>query len=216
MFADRIDAGRSLAAQLGTMGPWLDAVVLGIPRGGMVVAAQVARVLGLRLDVVVAAKVCSPGSPEFAIGAVAADGEVLVNADSGFSAEEVRAFAGPAHAKATRSLAVFRAGSAPLELTRGAAIVVDDGLATGFTALAAVEYIRRCGATLVFLAVPVAAQGAAALIEPHVDQLVALEIPVQFASVGQFYARFGQTEDAEVVALLAEAANRPAGGATSL
>jgi predicted phosphoribosyltransferase len=202
MFADRTDAGRRLAAELVTMGPWLDAVVLGIPRGGVVVAAEVARVLGLPLDVVVAAKVSSPGSPEFAIGAVAADGEVLANADAGFSAEEVRDFSGPAHAKVTRSVALFRAGRDPLDLTRGAAIVVDDGLATGLTALAAVEYVRRCGATLVVLAVPVASRGAFELLEPYVDRLVTVEIPPHFSAVGQFYVSFGQTEDAEVHALL--------------
>jgi putative phosphoribosyl transferase len=211
MFADRTDAGRSLATDLATMGPWLDAVVLGIPRGGVVVAAEVARVLGLPLDVVVAAKVSSPGSPEFAIGAVAADGEVLANADAGFSAGEVRALSGPALAKVTRSLALFRVGREPLDLTRDAAIVVDDGLATGLTALAAVEYVRRCGAPLVVLAVPVASEGAFALLEPHVDSLVAVETPHQFSAVGQFYDRFGQTEDAEVVTLLADAAKRAAG-----
>jgi predicted phosphoribosyltransferase len=205
MFADRTDAGRVLAAQLLAMGPWPDAVVLGIPRGGVVVAAEIAHVLGLPLDVVVAAKVSAPGSPEYAIGAVAADGEVLANTQSGFSAEEVRAYAGPAHAKVARSLALFRAGREPLDLTRGAAIVVDDGLATGLTALAALEYVRRCGATLVVLAVPVAAQSAYNLLEPHVDRLVAVEVPPAFSAVGQFYARFGQTDDAEVVALLEQA-----------
>jgi len=208
MFADRFEAGRRLAEQLTEMGPWPGAVVLGIPRGGVVVAAEVARVLRLPLDVLVAAKVSSPSNPEFAIGAVAPDGEVLVNAEAGFSGSEVRALSGPALAKVHRSLEVFRAEGAPHDLTRGAAIIVDDGLATGLTALAAVEYARRCEATMVVLAVPVASSGAAALLDPHVDRLVVAEVPTQFSAVGQFYARFGQTEDAEVVALLAEAATR--------
>ena len=208
MFADRVEAGRVLAAQLLAAGPWPDAVVLGIPRGGVVVAAEVAHALALPLDVVVAAKVSALSSPEYAVGAVTADGEVLVNAAAGFSAEEVRALAGPARAKIARSLEVFRAGREPLDLERGAAIVVDDGLATGLTALAAVEYVRRCGATLVVLAVPVASRGAYELLEPHVDRLVATEVPPQFSAVGKFYARFGQTDDGEVVSLLAQAAKR--------
>ena len=108
MFADRTEAGSRLAEQLAPLGPWLDAVVLGIPRGGVVVAAEVARVLALPLDIVATAKVSAPGSPEFAIGAVSADGEVYPNPASGFSADEVegerrrRAGEGGAHARPVR------------------------------------------------------------------------------------------------------------------
>ncbi len=87
-------------------------------------------------------------------------------------------------------------------------LVVDDGLATGLTALAAVDYLRRCGAALVVLAVPVASRQAAEQLEAYVDRLVVVEVPAQFAAVGQFYRRFGQTEDAEVIELLAAADER--------
>ena len=215
MFADRAEAGRRLAEQLIPLGPWLDTVVLGIPRGGVVVAAEVAHVLGLPLNIVAIAKVSAPRSPEFAIGAVSADGEVYPNPASGFSATEVEAQAGPARAKVAHMLESLGVDRGPIHVAERAVLLVDDGLATGQTALAAADYLRRNGATLVVLAVPVASQGAVTLLEPHVDRLVALEIPAQFASVGQFYERFGQTEDAEVIALLAQAADRASGQATS-
>jgi putative phosphoribosyl transferase len=208
MFADRVDGGRQLAEKLAATGVPHSAVVLGIPRGGVVVAAEVARVLRLPLDVVVAAKVGAPGNSEYAIGAVAADGEVLANPVAGFSAEEVRRSSGSALAKVRHSLAEFRAGRPPLDLEGRTAIVVDDGLATGLTALAAVEYLHRAGAERVVLAVPVAAPGSMSAIEPHVDEVVVIEEPAGFSAVGQFYARFGQTEDYEVVELLADAARR--------
>ncbi len=208
MFADRTEAGSRLAAELVPLGPWLDAVVLGIPRGGVVVAAEVARVLALPLDIVATAKVSAPGSPEFAIGAVSADGEVYPNPASGFSAEEVRANAGAARAKIAHTLDLFGRGREPARIEGRAVLVVDDGLATGLTALAAVDYLRRCGASLVVLAVPVASRQAAEQLKAYVDRLVVIEVPLQFAAVGQFYQRFGQTEDVEVAALLAAADER--------
>ena len=209
MFADRSDAGLKLAAELAVMGPWPDAIVLGIPRGGVVVAAQVARALDLPLDVLAAAKVSSPTNPEFAIGAVAPDGDVYANRSSGFSAGEVRAQAGPALAKVHHALSVFRAGRDPLHITGREVLLIDDGLATGLTALAAVEYLNRCDASRIVLAVPVAPQSAVDELEPHVDSLVVLEVAEGFSAVGQFYSVFGQTDDAEVIALLAEAQSEP-------
>lgn len=204
MFSDRSDAGRKLAAELAVMGPWPDAIVVGIPRGGVVVAAQVAQALGLPLDVMAAAKVSAPGNPEFAIGAVAPDGEVYANRSSGFSAGEVRAQAGPALAKVHHALTVFRAGRDPLRITGREVLLVDDGLATGLTALAAVEYLNRCDASRIVLAVPVASQGAIDELEENVDSLVTLEVPSEFTAVAQAYSRFEQVEDDEVIALLAE------------
>jgi putative phosphoribosyl transferase len=211
MFADRTDAGRQLAERLAETPIVPQPVVLGIPRCGVVVAAQVARALGAPLDVLAAAKVGAPSNPEYAIGAVAADGEVYANPRSGFSAEQVAGLSGPALEKVRHSLAEFRAGREPLSLAGRTAIVVDDGLATGLTARAAVEYARRAGARRVVLAVPVAAPDSIGALESHADEIVALEVPPGFSAVGQFYRRFGQTEDAEVVALLAEAAQRTLG-----
>ncbi len=208
MFGDRTDAGRQLAEKLAAMGVDGDAVVLGIPRGGVVVAAEVARELNLPLDVIVAAKVGAPGNSEYAIGAVSADGEVYANPVSGYAAEDVRNYAGPALAKVHHSLDTFRAGLAPLSLEDRTAVIVDDGLATGLTALAAVEYAKRAGASRVVLAVPVASSSSVHALECHADEVVVLAVPAGFSAVGQFYRHFGQTEDAEVSALLAEAAGR--------
>lgn len=207
MFADRIDAGRQLAARLGPYAETAGAVVLGIPRGGVVVAAEVACALHLPLDIAVAAKIGSPSNPEYAIGALAPDGQVLLNPQAGVSLAAVEAAAGPARAKIAHELASLRAPRPPLEIgANTTAIVIDDGLATGLTALAAARFLKRQGATIV-LAVPVASSGAVALLEPEVDSLVVLEVPAYFSAVGQFYYSFGQTSDNEVRALLGECAS---------
>lgn len=204
MFADRVDAGRRLAEVLRSSPGTDDAVVLGIPRGGVVVAAEVARALGLPLDVVATAKVGAPGNLEYAVGAVAPDGVVLANPSAGFSQAEVERIAGPAREKVQRQLASLRGDRPAPDLRARTAIVVDDGLATGFTALAAARYLHRTGAIRVVLAVPVASSSAFALLEPEVEELVAVEVPPFFSAVGEFYAHFGQTEDSEVRALLGE------------
>ena len=207
MFADRVDAGRQLAAALSAYVDAPDAVVLGIPRGGVVVAAQVARLLRLPLDIVLAAKVGAPGNPEFAAGALTADGELLGNPMAGLGRAELERVAGAARDKIARHVASLRGDLAPLQLAGRTVIVVDDGLATGLTARAAIRFLRRQGAARVVLAVPVAAADSARLLSAEADELVAVEIRDDFYAVGQFYASFGQTEDAEVRALLVDQRN---------
>ncbi len=202
MFADRTDAGRRLAAALDGYRGAPDAVVLGIPRGGVVVAAPVAAALGLPLDVAIAAKVGAPGNPEYAIGAVAQDGDVTPSPDAGFSASEVRRLSGEAHAKIERYSAMLRAGRGPLQIAGRTVILVDDGLATGLTAIAAADWLRRQRAGRVIVAVPVGSAHAVREIASHADEVVCLETPAYFGAVGQFYDRFGQTEDTEVLELL--------------
>jgi len=202
VFRDREDAGRKLAAALVAYRGDPDAVVLGIPRGGVVVAASVASELGLPLDVAVAAKVASPGNPEYAVGAVAADGVVSANAAAGLTLEQVAQMSGPARSKIAHESAWFREDRPPLVLTGRTAILVDDGLATGLTAMAAADWLHREGAARVVVAVPVAPPDTVALMRMHAEELVVLEQPEWFSAVGQFYERFGQTEDAEVSELL--------------
>jgi putative phosphoribosyl transferase len=207
MFVDRTDAGRQLAARLREYAGSANAVVLGIPRGGVVVAAEVARELQLPLDIVLAAKVGAPGNPEYAIGAVAPDGVVLVNEQTGLDAATVEAASEPARDKLAHEMSTLRGDLRPRVITAAnTAIVVDDGLATGLTALAAVRHLKRLGATVV-LAVPVASEGSVRLLEPEADALVVLDVPLTFGAVGQFYSQFGQTTDDEVRTLLGEAAN---------
>lgn len=204
MFADRIDAGRRLAGSLRRYADAPGAIVLGIPRGGVVVAAEVARVLHLPLDVVISAKVGAPGNPEYAIGAMAPDGVVLANPDAGLAQVQVEAVALDARAKVDRLLARYRAIIPARELKGYTAIIVDDGLATGMTALSAVHYLKRHHVGRVVLAVPVASSNALAALEPEVDEVIALDVPARFMAVGQFYGRFDQTSDAEVDELLGE------------
>lgn len=201
MFRDREEAGQLLGDELAMRGYGADVIVLGIPRGGVVVAAEVARVLGARLDTVVVAKVGAPGNPEYGIGAVAPDGEVVAG-HGGYSPAEVSANSGPALAKVRHEIAEFRSGREALEVVGLTVIVVDDGLATGLTALAGVQYVRRQGAARVVLAVPVAATDSVRALSAQADEVVVLEVPEWFQAVGQFYRVFGQTEDAEVSALL--------------
>ena len=205
MFADRIDAGRQLAQALARFADAPDAVVLGVPRGGVVVAAEVARALRLPLDVVVASKVGAPGNPEYAVGAVAPDGIATPNERGGYAAEDLRELADPVQAKIARRLDAFRGGRSELDVAGKTVIVIDDGIATGLTMRAAVEYLRRRGAGRVIVAVPVAASDSKRMLERSADEVIALDAPRDFWAVGQFYRHFAQTEDAEVVRLLSDA-----------
>jgi len=205
VFENRVDAGRQVAAALRGTALGADAIVLGIPRGGVIVAAEVARALGLPLDVAVAAKVGAPGNPEYAIGAVAADGEVTANPRAGYSEADVRANSAAALAKVRAQLAMWREGRGPLRLAGRTVLLVDDGLATGLTAIAAADWLRREGAARVVVAVPVSPPETLDAMTHHADEVVAVEVPRWFSAVGQFYRDFGQTTDAEVREALEDA-----------
>jgi len=204
LYADRTDAGRQLAELLTT---WenrdaaADAVVLGLPRGGVVVAAEVAARLNLPLGAIAVRKLGSPGREEFAVGAIAGDARV-VDADAlragGVSAAQLDAVESRERAELRRRAALFAGGPTPAGRR---ALVVDDGIATGATATAACRAVRAAGATAVVLAVPVAPQRWRP--EPGlVDAYVCAHPQAEFWAVGRFYADFTQTTDAEVVALL--------------
>lgn len=202
IFADRVAAGRELAESLTT---WrgTDAVIFGIPRGGVVVAAEVARALGLALDVAVVRKLGSPSHEEFAVGAIA-DGLRVVHPDAvragGITEEQLAAVEHLERIELDRRLRAFpRSRGVIAGVT---AIVVDDGVATGATAVAACRALRAEGPERVVLAVPVAPlawrPGADA-----VDEFVCPHRVRDFWAVGQFYDDFTQTEDEEVARLLA-------------
>ena len=212
MFEDRKDAGRKVAALLGAYAGAPETVVLGIPRGGVVVAAEVARELRLPLDIVLAAKVGAPGNPEFAAGALTADGELLANSQAGFSPEQLDGLAADARAKIERQLKSLRGELPTAEIKGRTVIVVDDGLATGLTASAAIRYLRRQGAARIVLAVPVAARDSAERLSGEADELLSADTPQDFFAVGQFYRSFGQTDDSEVCGLLMQAAHAPPDG----
>ena len=153
----------------------------------------------------------APGNPEYAIGAVAPDGVVTPNERGGFSAEELAELARPVHTKIAHRLDAFRGGRPEFELASKTTIVVDDGIATGLTVRAAVDYLKRKGASRVVVAVPVAPSDSVRVLRQVADEVIVLDTPRDFWAVGQFYGVFDQTSDAEVVRLLAEA-HRRAGG----
>src|SRR5665648_806392 len=203
VFADRHDAGRRLAAALERYRGSPDAIVLGVPRGGVVVAAEVARELGLPLDIVVTRKIGAPGNPEYAVGAVDADGRVFAGALAGIPEEYLQRCLLLEREEIARRLHAYRAGRPALDLAGKTVLVVDDGIATGLTLRAAVRYLKDRGARRVVVAAPVAAPDSAVRLRAEADDVVTLDEPPGFSAVGQFYERFDQTSDAEVRALLA-------------
>ncbi|MFG2824040.1 phosphoribosyltransferase family protein [Kitasatospora sp. NPDC048365] len=212
MYTDRRDAGRRLAAEVVRSHPE-DPVVVGLPRGGVPVAAEVARALHAPLDICVIRKLGVPFQPELGMGAIGEDGARVVNdpivrgaavTPEQFAEVERRERA-ELHRRATR----YRRGRAPVDLRGRTVVVVDDGVATGSTALAACRIVRARGAARVVLAVPVAPQDWAQRLGTEVDAFVCPHTPGHFWAIGEFYADFSQTSDAEVVELLDAAPEAP-------
>ena len=212
MFRDRRHAGLLLGEMVRPLG-LVRPVVLGLPRGGVVVAAEVARALDAPLDVLVVRKLGAPGNPELGIGAIAEGGVVVHNealiARLGVSRVELERVAAQERAELERRTRAYRAGRPPRALEGCTAVVVDDGLATGYTARAAVAAARARGAAAVVVAVPVAAPDTAAEFEALVDRVVCVESPDFLFAVGASYADFSQTRDDEVEGLLAAAPGPP-------
>ena len=213
MFRDREHGGEALAALLVERG-WAGRadLVLGIPRGGVVVAAPVAAALGAALDVALARKVGAPGNRELAIGAVGPDGTSVIEAHvarrAGADREWLeRAIAVEAE-EVRRRLARFRAGRPPLAVAGRHVVVVDDGVATGSTAAAVGQWLQGAGAASAVLAVPVAPASAPDRLVPPYDRLEAVALFDHFLAVGEHYRDFGQTTDDEVLALLGRSAGR--------
>jgi putative phosphoribosyl transferase len=210
-FVDRVDAGRRLAERLRHL-RGEDVVVLGLPRGGVPVAAEVARALGVPLDVIVVRKLGVPSQPELAMGAVGEDGVLVVNqrvvrgvhvSEAGFAEVERRE-----RVELARRARRFRGDRARLPLTGRTALIVDDGVATGSTARAACRIARAQGAARVVLAAPVCASDVAGALGDVVDEVVCLMTPERFPAVGLFYADFRPTSDGEVVELLRRGARQ--------
>ena len=218
LFIDRIDAGRRLAERLR---PWRgsDVVVLGLPRGGVPVALEVALALGAPLDVIVVRKIGVPYQPELAMGAIGEDGVRVVNDEvmraARVAEHEFTAVEANERAELERRATRFRGERQRVSLLGRTAIVVDDGIATGSTALAACQVARAHGASRVVLAVPVAPPDSAARFSEVADELVCLATPSRFSSVGQWYSDFSPTTDQEVVDCLALATTTAATARTS-
>jgi putative phosphoribosyl transferase len=210
-FADRIDAGQRLARLLHAY-RGQRAVVLGLPRGGVPVAWEIARTLDLPLDVVVVRKLGAPDNPELGMGAVAEGGERHLDPDVvrsvGASPAWVEAVTARERAELGRRVERFRGGRPPLPLSGATALVVDDGVATGGTALAALRAVRARRPARVVLAVPVAPHHTLAALRAAADDVVCV-LPVDVLwAVGAFYDDFAPVDDAVVVALLQRARER--------
>jgi putative phosphoribosyl transferase len=210
MFRDRADAGRQLAVELKRHLGDEDVVVLGLPRGGVPVAFEVARELDAPLDVIVVRKLGVPYQPELGMGAIGEDGVRVLNDDvlarARIGEDEVVAVEQAERVELGRRAMLFRGDRPRASLVGRTAVVVDDGIATGSTAHAACQVVRAHGASRVILAVPVAPRSSLASLAKTADELVCLASPEPFFSVGQFYQDFSQTSDEEVVEFLERAA----------
>lgn len=213
-FHDRVEAGRLLGRELEARG-LRHAVVLGIPRGGVVVGREVARAINAELDIVIAHKLGAPGNPELAIGAISEDGRLFmderlasqVGADSAYIEDErdrqLREIA--------RRAQSYRKVRPKVSVRGRPAIVTDDGVATGATAQAALRAVRQEQPELLILALPVGPPETLRRLARDADEVLCLRAPAFFAAVGQFYVVFDQTEDEELLQILKEEADRVGG-----
>lgn len=213
IFADRREAGERLVPELDKYRNDPNAVVIGLPRGGVVTAFEVAKGLHLPLDVVCPRKVGAPFNPELAIGAITESGEGVFHHDLiarlGVSQRYIDQEVEKEKKVAQRRLALFRKNRPKINLQGKTVIIVDDGLATGATMLAAIKSVKKEKAEKIVVAVPVSPQDTYEKIQEEVDEIVVLGTPAYFAAVGQFYVNFAGTEDEEVVELLRQATPKP-------
>jgi len=213
VFADRVAAGRELARELERRALRPPLIVLGLPRGGVAVAQPVAHALHAPLDALVVRKVGMPGQPELAMGAIAT-GNIVVRETrpdhrwyrAGAQPRDMfERVAAAERRELERREALYRAGRPPLDLQGKTAILVDDGLATGATMIAAIRAARKADATSVIVAAPVASAEAIARVGAEADETVVLTVPEALMSIGEWYDRFEQLSDAEVTHILTRA-----------
>ena len=204
LFSNRVEAGRKLASALKGVGK--DAIVLAVPRGGVVVGFEVAHALHLPLDVIITRKIGAPGNPELAIGAVAEDGSYQLD-DSlvdmlRVPKDYIKAEVSNQKAEIKRRLERYRGDAASPTLADREVILVDDGVATGSTLKAALRSLRKIGAKSVTVAVPVGPPDTIREFKREADRVVCLQTPEEFYAIGEFYDDFEQTSDEEVTELL--------------
>ncbi len=214
LFMNRVDAGRKLAARLAHLAGHDKLIVLGLPRGGVPVAAEVAAALGAPLDVFVVRKLGVPGREELAMGAVASGGVRVINSEVvtmlGISSETLDEVTATQQRELARRERAYRGDRALPALAGATIVLVDDGVATGSTMLAAVRALRQYHPATLTAAAPVFSEQALADLEREADTCVALATPEPFYGVGAWYEDFSQTSDDEVISILEQAAARNA------
>ena len=207
-FIDRRDAGRKLVPLLEKYKDKKDVIIIGLPRGGVVNAYEVAKELNLPLDIIVVRKIGAPMQPEFAVGAISQEGDVLLDHNImnmvGVKEKDLQIIIADEKQEAKRRLELYRGDRAPLDLANKTVILVDDGLATGATMRAAILSARRMGAQKIIVAIPVSPKDTLKKIEQEADEVVCLYTPDVFWGVGGFYDVFYQTEDNKVIDLLSK------------
>lgn len=205
-FRDRVHAGELLADVLDARSGIDDGIVLGLPRGGVPVADRVAQRLGIPLDVFIVRKLGLPGHSEYAMGAIASGGVIVINEDAvtrlGITQEAIDTVAERELRELERREVLYRGDRPPLDLASRDVILVDDGIATGASMHAAIEAIKAYGPRSLLVAVPVAPLSAPSEFEGFVDAFIALSTPTPFQAVGLWYDDFTQTTDDEVRSLL--------------
>lgn len=206
IYKDRKDAGKQLAEKLTLYRDKADIIVLGLPRGGVTVAYEIARALHCPLDILIVRKIGFPGDPELAVGAVSETGSVVFNEDIvsryRVSREYLERETARQKEEIARRVTLYREGRGVPNLAGKTVILVDDGVATGATAKAAISTLKQEKIAKLVVALPVATQEAERNIAPLVDEWVCLQTPAGFRAVGQYYTNFSQVEDEEVVAML--------------
>jgi len=207
LFRDRTEVGKLLADRIIGM-KFENPIVLAIPRGGVPVAKEIALSLGAKLDLVITRKIGYPGQPEFAIGAVTQDGELILDEnivrDYGISKEYLKEESARQKKEITDRMQKYRGGRPYPDLAGKIIIIVDDGIATGNTMLAAIESVKRKKPAKIILAIGVAPPETVRRLSSVVDQVICLETPEPFYAIGEFYERFEQVEDNEVKNALVE------------
>jgi putative phosphoribosyl transferase len=208
VFKNRNEAAELLANRLNYYKNSRDTIVVAVPRGGVPVGAVIADRLNLPLDVVIVKKIGHPINPEFAIGSVSLAGVILNDSAEGVSKQYIQEEIKKLEAQIRQRHEEFRPGKIPLQLENKNVIVTDDGIATGSTIMATINLIRHLGPDKIILAIPVAPPDTLLRLQKICDEIVCLDTPAGFQSVGQFYGYFPQLDDEEVKALLRKNMNR--------
>jgi len=205
IFLDRIDAGRKLALKLSYLSG-KDVVVLGLPRGGVPVAFEVAKELNVPMDIIVVRKLGVPSQPELAMGAVSEDGVVVINQEivrmAHIHPDEFAQVETRERIEVDNRAKRFRGDNSALSLSGRIALIVDDGIATGSTAQAACKVAHILGAKKVLMAAPVGSEEAVELLKKDADEVICLYTPRPFHAVGEWYQSFAATSDEEVINIL--------------